>query len=169
MFFTLCAAYSYENIYMNRSNYKHTGNFNRSQGYNRSYSPIYDPYSTTYFNSNVPYSNYYSPYGYNRNFKNMRILRSIQRLKRSYTPTRYLSFSFRKGAPTGFSPPISSDILQNLGFNPHDKNQKLNSPTCDTEIFATPNTNNFYRNKNGNKGQDGGGAVGKTGVTIIYD
>ena len=101
--------------------------------------------------------------------------------------TKYLSFdfkNFKRGALTGFTPPINdpanapidpnsnnigNDMYQNLGFRPHDKKQKLNSPTCTTEIFATPNTNNFYRNKNGNKGQDDGGSVGKVGVTIIYD
>lgn len=138
----------------------------------------YNPYS---YNTRNYYTyplnrsyQYYNPYTYQRvnsnNANKIRRLRTIKRLNRQFNPYLTWNNKPKNGNLTGYSVPVSKDVYDQMGISPYDPKtkQKTNAPTCNTDLFSSPNGNEMYYT-NGEKRVNLGGTTGKTGVTIIYD
>ncbi len=131
------------------------------------YRPVYNPYGR-----------YYNQYQYRRlNSSNLERLERLQkvkmlnRIRRRYYGN-FLTWNNDKGGTlTGYSTPIDpQDVYNQMGISPYNQNIKQNSssPTCDTDLFSSPQGDEMYY-QSGRFHKDIGGASGKTGVTIIYD
>lgn len=157
--FLFASAGAYQKVYLQKNLNQRT--------YQPVYRPVYNPYSYQYYN----------PYQYSRinsnnpsRIRRLNLLRQMNR--RRNVINNFLSWNNNKGGLTGYSVPvIKDDVYKQMGISPYDpksKNNTTHSPTCDTDLFSSPQGDEMYYT-NGEKRVNLGGAKGKTGVTIIYD
>ena len=140
--------------------------------------PIYNSYNYCYPNCyiNRPF---YNPYWVQKNVnyvrdssskaKRLQRTRRIEKLRNYTNQLSWLNNS-NQGSLTGYSVPVTKDIYKQMGITPYNPSNKvrINSPTCNQELFSAPSGNEMYYN-NGRRYGDLRGTSTKTGVTIIYD
>ena len=153
--------YAYDRYYIQQSPYP---NYN-SYGYCHPYCILNrTPYNPYWVQKRVNYSS-----NTNTKAKRLKRVRRLQKLREYSNRLSWFKPS-GQGSLTGYSVPVTKDIYNQMGISPYNPKNKtrVNSPTCNQELFSTPQGNEMYY-KDGQRYTDLKGSSGKTGVTIIYD
>lgn len=139
-----------------QTNYYYTPN-----GYRRTYSPYQNPLGYSRYQNNLNNKKAIEKIRQRRNINRAR--RILNNVNTSLNNTRY-----PKGNLTGYSVPINQNALIQPNSGDIFNKNRLNSPTCNQDLFSDGNTGETYYN-NGEYFQHSRNTSGKTGVTIIYD